>query len=120
MEMPGTPAWLPGTVSWSAYCIRTESPYRPPIGKAVVGVVGVSSVQPVAALRVKSLVEIAADQGAHAQGAVVILLAVLGGADVHAHQDAQFGLQAKALGARVLRYSSAQVGNALIGCGSRI
>ena len=29
-DTPGTPAWLAGTVSWSAYCIRTELPYTSP------------------------------------------------------------------------------------------
>ena len=45
-------------------------------------------------------VEIAPDEGAYLQGTLVILLAVLGSTNVHAHEDAQFGLETKALVAR--------------------
>ncbi len=99
--MPGMPAWLAGTVSWSAYCISTESPYtrlHRESGGGRGG--GQQRIQAVFAVGVKGRVKIAADQRAHAQRAVVILLAVLGRADIHAHQDAQLGLQAKAFAAR--------------------
>ena len=54
-------------------------------------------IQAILAFGVKDRLEIAADEGAHLQRPLVIPLAVLRRADVHPHQNPQFGLQAKTL-----------------------